>query len=111
MPQFEATGYIILGPEAHRAPMLEVFKAQNELGIDTAVLTPDEALKSFKLAPGFRIEAVATDPLVCDPISIQFGPDGRLWVLESGRGALSTVDPVSGRVETVWMRSMAPRVG
>jgi uncharacterized protein (TIGR03032 family) len=26
---------------------------------------------------------------------------GRLWVLESGRGALSTVDPVSGRVETV----------
>jgi uncharacterized protein (TIGR03032 family) len=24
-----------------------------------------------------------------------------LWVLESGRGALSTVDPVSGRVDTV----------
>jgi len=26
---------------------------------------------------------------------------GRLWVLESGRGALSTVDTVTGRVETV----------
>lgn len=56
------------------------------------VLTPEEELKTFKLAvPGFRIEAVATDPLVGDPISIQFGPDGRMWVLEM-RGYMPDAD-------------------
>ncbi|NCF65423.1 MAG: FAD-dependent oxidoreductase [Chloroflexi bacterium] len=40
---FRRTGYIILGPEAHRASMEAVFRKQNEHGIDTAVLTPQEA--------------------------------------------------------------------
>ncbi len=46
------------------------------------VLTPEQALKSFKLAPGFHIELVASEPLVHDPVSITFDPDGRIWVLE-----------------------------
>ncbi len=46
------------------------------------VLPPAEALKTFKLAPGFRIELVASEPLVHDPVQIAFDPDGRLWVLE-----------------------------
>jgi len=46
------------------------------------VLPPNEALKSFKLQPGFRIEVVAAEPLVHDPVQIAFDPDGRLWVLE-----------------------------
>ncbi|HKS37843.1 MAG TPA: c-type cytochrome, partial [Verrucomicrobiae bacterium] len=46
------------------------------------VLPPSEALKSFKLQPGFRIELVASEPLVHDPVQIAFDPDGRLWVLE-----------------------------
>lgn len=54
-------------------------------------LSAAEALKTFKLPPGFRIEAVATDPLIGDPISIQFGPDGRLWVLEM-RGFMPDAD-------------------
>jgi len=47
---FHRTGYLIVGPESHRAPMLEVFKAQNELGIDTAVFTPEEAHKIHPLS-------------------------------------------------------------
>ena len=46
------------------------------------VLPPNEALKSFKLQPGFRIEVAAAEPLVHDPVQIAFDPDGRLWVLE-----------------------------
>lgn len=34
------TGYVILGPEAHREPMLAVFGRQNAYGIDTEELTP-----------------------------------------------------------------------
>ena len=45
-------------------------------------LPPDQALKSFKLQPGFRIARVAAEPLVHDPIQIAFDPDGRLWVIE-----------------------------
>ena len=40
---FHRTGYIIVGPEEHRAPMQAVFRTQNEYGIDTATLTPAEA--------------------------------------------------------------------
>lgn len=46
------------------------------------VLSPEEEAKTFKLAPGFHIELVAAEPLVRDPIAMQFAPDGRLWVVE-----------------------------
>ena len=55
------------------------------------VLTPEQGLASLKLAPGFRAELVAADPLVGDPIAVQFGPDGRLWVLEM-RGYMPDAD-------------------
>src|SRR5437016_2434533 len=45
-------------------------------------LTPEEALKTFKLQPGFHIELVAADPLVHDPIALAFDPDGRIYVVE-----------------------------
>ena len=45
-------------------------------------LTAEEALRSFKVAPGYRIELVAEAPLVRHPTVLQFGPDGRLWVVE-----------------------------
>ncbi|MDB6123971.1 MAG: dehydrogenase [Pedosphaera sp.] len=55
------------------------------------VLKPEEALKSFKLAPGFRIELVASEPLVHDPVAIAFDPEGRIWVVEM-RGYMPNVD-------------------
>jgi putative membrane-bound dehydrogenase-like protein len=44
--------------------------------------SPDEALKSMHLKPGFQIELVAAEPLVVDPVAFDWGPDGRLWVVE-----------------------------
>ncbi len=32
--------------------------------------------------PGFRVELVAAEPLVMDPVDVAWGPDGRLWVAE-----------------------------
>src|SRR5258707_297574 len=54
-------------------------------------LTPEEAMKSFKLAPGFKLELAACEPLVEDPVAIAFGPDGRLWVVEM-RGYMTDLD-------------------
>lgn len=45
-------------------------------------LNPEEALASFKLAPGLKAELVAAEPLVQDPVSITFDEAGRMWVVE-----------------------------
>ncbi len=46
------------------------------------VRTPEESIRLMELAPGFRVELVAAEPLVQDPISFAFDRRGRLWVLE-----------------------------
>src|SRR4051812_21684276 len=46
------------------------------------ILTPEEEMKTFSVAPGFHVELVAADPLVHNPVAMAFGPDGRLWVVE-----------------------------
>ncbi len=55
------------------------------------VRTPEQEAATFTLAPGFRAELIASDPLIADPIALQFGPDGRLWVLEM-RGLMPNVN-------------------
>ncbi len=42
------------------------------------------SLNSIRVAPGFKVELVASEPLVKDPIAFDWGADGKLWVLEMG---------------------------
>ncbi|MFM1824071.1 MAG: hypothetical protein RI967_2337 [Planctomycetota bacterium] len=49
---------------------------------DAPVRTPAEELATFAIAPGYRIELVASEPLVEAPVAFTFAPDGRLWVVE-----------------------------
>jgi hypothetical protein len=49
---------------------------------ESPALAPDAALKTFLLPPDYRIELVASEPMVQDPIVVDFDPDGRMWVLE-----------------------------
>lgn len=46
-------------------------------------LSPEEALRSFELEPGYRIDLVAAEPLVRDPVAMAFDERGRLFVVES----------------------------
>ena len=46
------------------------------------VLSPEEAQADFRLPPGFRIEAAATEPLIVDPVAVRFDRAGRLWAVE-----------------------------
>lgn len=55
------------------------------------VLTAEQALKTFKIAPGYRIELVAAEPLVSDPVAAHFDGDGRLWVVEM-RAFMPSID-------------------
>ncbi len=43
---------------------------------------PDKALATFQIKKGFRIEQVAAEPLVVDPIAMSFDENGRLFVVE-----------------------------
>jgi mono/diheme cytochrome c family protein len=58
------------------------------------VIPPEKALDTLKIAPGFRIELIAAEPLVQDPIAFSFDPDGRMYVIEL-RGFMPTIDPKS----------------
>jgi len=46
--------------------------------------TPEAALRSMHVAPGFKVDLAAAEPLVKDPIAFEWGADGRLWVVEMG---------------------------
>ena len=46
------------------------------------VLTPQQELATIVVPPGYRVELVASEPLVVDPIVIDFDADGRMWVVE-----------------------------
>ncbi|HYV39731.1 MAG TPA: HEAT repeat domain-containing protein [Gemmataceae bacterium] len=45
-------------------------------------LSPADEMKTFKLMPGYRVELVAAEPLVLDPVAMTFDADGRMWVCE-----------------------------
>jgi mono/diheme cytochrome c family protein/glucose/arabinose dehydrogenase len=42
----------------------------------------EDSLKTIVVPPGYRVELVAKEPLVEDPILIDFDADGRMWVVE-----------------------------
>lgn len=56
------------------------------------VLSPEEERKTFRLADDFlTIELFASEPMVQDPVAMDFDADGRLWVVEM-RGYMPDID-------------------
>jgi len=67
-----------------------------------APLSPEEAMKAFAVEKGFRIELVASEPMIESPVAISFDDQGRLYVCEM-RGYMhdlagSTEKEPTGRV-------------
>ena len=70
--------------------------------------SPAESLKCFQVAPGFRVELVAAEPLVQSPVACDWDEDGRLYVIElpeynayaatrsHGKGRLVVLDDTDG---------------
>ena len=47
-----------------------------------APLSPEEEAKTFKIAPGFKAELVASEPMVESPVALSWDEKGRLFVCE-----------------------------
>lgn len=65
-----------LGDKADRPEETQRLLVPRELIPPALPLAPSEALRSFRIAPGFHLELVASEPLIEDPIAMQFGADG-----------------------------------
>jgi putative membrane-bound dehydrogenase-like protein len=65
-------------------------------------LTPKEELATFRVAKGFNVELVASEPDVIDPVAMAFDEDGRLYVAEMHgypNGGVGTGHITSGKIK------------
>lgn len=49
---------------------------------NTKPLAPEEAIKHFKLRPGYAIDLISAEPIVRQPLNINFDAHGRMWVTQ-----------------------------
>jgi glucose/arabinose dehydrogenase len=49
---------------------------------ESPVLSPADALKTFYMPPGYHLELVASEPLVQEPVALDWDLQGRLWAVE-----------------------------
>jgi putative heme-binding domain-containing protein len=61
---------------------VQSFKGKGALNDDSKPLTPEETIKHFKLAPGLKMELVANEPVVSQPLNLHFDERGRMWVVQ-----------------------------
>jgi putative membrane-bound dehydrogenase-like protein len=69
----------------------------------TRPLSPQQSLAAIRTKRGLRVDLVAAEPLVADPVAIAFGPDGKVWVAEMAdypTGKTGKFDP-GGRVRVL----------
>ncbi|MSO51720.1 MAG: dehydrogenase [Acidobacteria bacterium] len=49
---------------------------------NSPALSPEAEMKTFVLPPGYRVELVASEPMVEEPVAIDWDASGRMWVVE-----------------------------
>lgn len=71
-----------LGATEEMESFIRNFPGRGAIGDDSSPTTPAEALKLFSVAEGLRIDLVASEPDVMQPLFLHFDPRGRLWVVQ-----------------------------
>ncbi|WP_166831636.1 neutral/alkaline non-lysosomal ceramidase N-terminal domain-containing protein [Thalassoroseus pseudoceratinae] len=66
--------------EVHRQIPRSFSVAAGTRGI--APKSPEESLKTMQVAADLQVVLAAAEPAISDPVAIDFGPDGSLWVAE-----------------------------
>ena len=63
---------------------------------ESPVLSPEDEMKTFFMPPGYHVELVASEPMIEEPILIDWDPDGRMWVIEE-RGYMQDLPATNER--------------
>lgn len=54
--------------------------------------TAEQAMKSFSVTPGLRVDLWASEPLLANPVAFSFDEQGRAWIAETNRRRSSAPD-------------------
>src|SRR5690349_959969 len=91
--------------------MMATFSCQNQtkpsasnVATISSPVSPEAALSTFELEPGFKIELLASEPLISDPVDMEIDEYGRLYVVEmhgypldkSGSGKIILIKDTDG---------------
>ncbi|MEX1223106.1 MAG: PVC-type heme-binding CxxCH protein, partial [Pirellulales bacterium] len=72
----------ILDEVARQLPEQFTERVNPALTGGTRPLSPEQSIATMQTHDDLRVELVAAEPLVIDPVAIDFGHDGKLWVVE-----------------------------
>jgi putative membrane-bound dehydrogenase-like protein len=61
-----------------------ILKMANSQRLLDQPLSPEASLNTIQMPKGWKVELVAAEPLVEDPVNVAFGADGTVWVVEMG---------------------------
>jgi len=76
-----SAGAVLLGPQS--SPVNRPWPpGLQKVSADSPALSPEDALKTFYMPPGYRIELVAAEPLIQEPVALDWDLQGRLWAVE-----------------------------
>ncbi len=62
--------------------MIVTISFKNSGGGDNSIPAAKDALSIFYMEPGFKIELLADEPLIFDPVDMEINKFGRLYVVE-----------------------------
>ena len=76
---------------------------RSEITIDpdplSTTFSPEDSLSKIRVPNGFKLELVASEPMIEEPVCMAWGPDGELYVTEM-RSYMQDLD-MSGELDPV----------
>jgi hypothetical protein len=76
---------------------------RSEITIDpdplSTTFSPEDSLSKIRVPNGFKLELVAAEPMIEEPVCMAWGPDGELYVAEM-RSYMQDID-MSGELDPV----------
>ncbi|MCA9086707.1 MAG: hypothetical protein KDA81_21770, partial [Planctomycetaceae bacterium] len=88
--------------EVHRQVPTSFHAGDGTQGI--APQAPEESLQCMSVSPGLQVVLAASEPNVTDPVAIDFGPDGRLWVAEMSDYGRDVYESFAQSGKVRWLR-------
>ena len=80
---FFAAAVAVTGAAAQRSPATDPWPpGVQKVPPGSPALSPADALKRFSMPPGYHVELVASEPMIQEPVAIDWDPQGRLWAVE-----------------------------